>query len=188
METKDSVEQETVQQEAETAAAAQAEKAAGAAEAESAEEKKELTAEEKLQKQFDELNDRYMRMAAEYDNFRKRVVKERDMIRSEATGKALSAILPIYDNLERALAQETADTEYKKGVEMTARQFESALESLGVAIITAEPGSAFDPPVHNAVMHIEDEDLEENSIVECFQKGSRHGDKIIRTAMVKVAN
>ena len=107
METKDSVEQETVQQEAETAAAAQAEKAAGAAEAESAEEKKELTAEEKLQKQFDELNDRYMRMAAEYDNFRKRVVKERDMIRSEATGKALSAILPIYDNLERALAQET---------------------------------------------------------------------------------
>ena len=159
METKDSVEQETVQQEAETAAAAQAEKAAGAAEADSAEEKKELTAEEKLQKQFDELNDRYMRMAAEYDNFRKRVVKERDMIRSEATGKALSAILPIYDNLERALAQETADTEYKKGVEMTARQFESALESLGVEIITAEPGSAFDPTVHNAVMHIEDEDL-----------------------------
>ena len=187
METKDSVEQETVQQEAETAAAEQAEKAAEAAEAEQAE-KKELTAEEKLQKQFDELNDRYMRMAAEYDNFRKRVVKERDMIRSEATGKALTAILPIYDNLERALAQETADTEYKKGVEMTARQFESALESLGVEIITAEPGSAFDPTVHNAVMHIEDEDLEENSIVECFQKGFRHGDKIIRTAMVKVAN
>ena len=80
----------------------------------------EETAEEKLQKQLDELNDRYMRMAAEYDNYRKRVAKERDMIRSEATGKALSAILPIYDNLERALAQETEDTEYKKGVEMTA--------------------------------------------------------------------
>ena len=187
METKDSVEQETVQQEAETAAAEQAEKAAEAAEAEQAE-KKELTAEEKLQKQFDELNDRYMRMAAEYDNFRKRVVKERDMIRSEATGKALSAILPIYDNLERALAQETADTEYKKGVEMTARQFESALESLGVEIITAEPGSAFDPTVHNAVMHIEDEAFGESTIAECFQKGFRHGDKIIRTAMVKVAN
>ena len=76
----------------------------------------EETAEEKLQKQLDELNDRYMRMAAEYDNYRKRVAKERDMIRSEATGKALSAILPIYDNLERALAQETEDTEYKKGV------------------------------------------------------------------------
>ena len=145
METKDSVEQETVQQEAETAAAEQAEKAAEAAEAEQAE-KKELTAEEKLQKQFDELNDRYMRMAAEYDNFRKRVVKERDMIRSEATGKALTAILPIYDNLERALAQETADTEYKKGVEMTARQFEAALESLGVEIITAEPGSRAPDP------------------------------------------
>lgn len=149
---------------------------------------KEEPAEEKLQKQLDELNDRYMRMAAEYDNYRKRVAKERDMIRSEATGKALSAILPIYDNLERALAQETADTEYKKGVEMTARQFESALDSLGVEIISAEPGTEFDPTVHNAVMHMEDESLGENCIAECFQKGFRHGDKVIRTAMVKVAN
>ena len=149
---------------------------------------KEESAEEKLQKQLDELNDRYMRMAAEYDNYRKRVAKERDMIRSEATGKALSAILPIYDNLERALAQETEDTEYKKGVEMTARQFESALDSLGVEIISAEPGTEFDPTVHNAVMHMEDESLGENCIAECFQKGFRHGDKIIRTAMVKVAN
>lgn len=148
----------------------------------------EMTAEEKLQKQLDELNDRYIRMAAEYDNFRKRVTRERDMIRSEAIGKALSAMLPIYDNLERALAQETADTEYKKGVEMTARQFDSALESIGVEIITAEPGSEFDPTVHNAVMHIEDEAFGENTIAECFQKGFRHGDKIIRTAMVKVAN
>ncbi len=148
----------------------------------------EESAEEKLQKQLDELNDRYMRMAAEYDNYRKRIAKERDMIRSEATGKALSAILPIYDNLERALAQETADTEYKKGVEMTARQFESALDSLGVEIISAEPGTEFDPTVHNAVMHMEDESLGENCIAECFQKGFRHGDKVIRTAMVKVAN
>lgn len=148
----------------------------------------EMTAEEKLQKQLDELNDRYIRMAAEYDNFRKRVTRERDMIRSEAIGKALSAMLPIYDNLERALAQETADTEYKKGVEMTARQFDSALESIGVEIITAEPGSEFDPTVHNAVMHIEDEAFGESTIAECFQKGFRHGDKIIRTAMVKVAN
>lgn len=148
----------------------------------------ELTAEEKLQKQLDELNDRYMRMAAEYENFRKRVIRERDMIRSEATGKALSALLPIYDNLERALAQETADTEYKKGVEMTARQFESALEALGVEIIKAEAGTEFDPTVHNAVMHVEDDSLGENTIAECFQKGFRHGDKIIRTAMVKVAN
>lgn len=148
----------------------------------------EESAEEKLQKQLDELNDRYMRMAAEYDNYRKRVAKERDMIRSEATGKALSAILPIYDNLERALAQETTDTEYKKGVEMTARQFESALDSLGVEIISAEPGTEFDPTVHNAVMHMEDESLGENCIAECFQKGFRHGDKVIRTAMVKVAN
>ena len=183
METKDSVEQETVQQ----AEAAAAEETTQEAAAETTEEAAE-TSEEKLQKQLDELNDRYMRMAAEYDNYRKRALKERDMVRSEATGKALTAILTIYDNLERALAQETADTEYKKGVEMTARQFEAALESLGVEIITAEPGSEFDPTVHNAVMHVEDEELGESCIAECFQKGFRHGDKIIRTAMVKVAN
>ena len=183
METKDSVEQETVQQ----AEAAAAEETTQEAAAETTEEAAE-TPEEKLQKQLDELNDRYMRMAAEYDNYRKRALKERDMVRSEATGKALTAILPIYDNLERALAQETADTEYKKGVEMTARQFEAALESLGVEIITAEPGSEFDPTVHNAVMHVEDEELGESCIAECFQKGFRHGDNIIRTAMVKVAN
>ena len=183
METKDSVEQETVQQ----AEAAAAEETTQEAAAETTEEAAE-TPEEKLQKQLDELNDRYMRMAAEYDNYRKRALKERDMVRSEATGKALTAILPIYDNLERALAQETADTEYKKGVEMTARQFEAALESLGVEIITAEPGSEFDPTVHNAVMHVEDEELGESCIAECFHKGFRHGDKIIRTAMVKVAN
>lgn len=184
MENKDSVEKDTVQQAAETAEAAEAAETAKAEPAEDA----QPTPEQLLQKQLDELNDRYMRMAAEYDNFRKRVAKERDMIRSEATGKALSAILPIYDNLERALAQETADTEYKKGVEMTARQFESALESLGVEIIEAAPGSEFDPTVHNAVMHVEDEALGESCIAECFQKGFRHGDKVIRTAMVKVAN
>lgn len=176
METKDSVEQETVQQEQ------------TAAEETKEPETTEQTVEEKLQQQLDELNDRYMRMAAEYDNYRKRALKERDMVRSETIGKALTAILPIYDNLERALAQETADTEYKKGVEMTARQFEAALESLDVEIITAKPGSDFDPTVHNAVMHVEDEEFGENCIVECFQKGFRHGDKIIRTAMVKVAN
>lgn len=141
-----------------------------------------------VQKQFDELNDRYLRMAAEYDNFRKRVARERDMIRAEATGKTLTAMLPVFDSLERALAQETADTEYKKGVEMTARQFTSALESVNVEIIAAEPGTEFDPAVHNAVMHVEDESLGENCIAECFQKGFKIGDKVIRTAMVKVAN
>lgn len=182
METKDSVEQEIQET---TAAEAEAENNEAAAEET---EKVELTAEEKLQQQLDELNDRYMRMAAEYDNFRKRVAKERDMIRAEAIGKTLTAVLPVYDNLERALAQETADTEYKKGVEMTARQFDSALESVGVEIIHAEAGSEFDPTIHNAVMHVEDESLGENCVAECFQKGFRHGDKIIRTAMVKVAN
>ena len=103
--------QETAEQE--NAQAEEAVKTEETAEDTAAAPKKEESAEEKLQKQLDELNDRYMRMAAEYDNYRKRVAKERDMIRSEATGKALSAILPIYDNLERALAQETTDTEYK---------------------------------------------------------------------------
>jgi molecular chaperone GrpE len=141
-----------------------------------------------LQKQFDELNERYMRMAAEYDNFRKRVARERDAIRAESVGKTLTAMLPVFDSLERALAQETTDTEYKKGVEMTARQFTSALESINVEIIAAEPNSEFDPTVHNAVMHIEDEAFGENCVAECFQKGFKIGDKVIRTAMVKVAN
>lgn len=184
METRDSLEQEIVQDMEETAAAT--EETEQAASEPAAEE--QPTAEEKLQQQLDELNDRYMRMAAEYDNFRKRALRERDMVRSEATGKALTALLPIYDNLERALAQETPDTEYKKGVEMTARQFDAALDSIGVEIIAPEAGDSFDPTVHNAVMHIEDEELGENTIAECFQKGFRHGDKIIRTAMVKVAN
>lgn len=183
METKDSIEQEAVQQE-ETAAAEETTAEAAEKEAEQPQE----TPEQKLQKQLDELNDRYMRMAAEYDNFRKRVARERDMIRSEATGKALTAILPIYDNLERALAQETADTEYKKGVEMTARQFDSALESLGVEIIAAQPGTEFDPTVHNAVMHVEDEEAGENIIVEEFQKGYLYRDSVVRHSMVKVAN
>lgn len=138
--------------------------------------------------QYDELNDRYMRMAAEYDNFRKRVARERDTIRAEATGKTLTAMLPVFDSLERALAQETADEEYKKGVEMTARQFTSALESVNVEIISAEPNTEFDPTIHNAVMHVEDESFGENCIAECFQKGFKIGDKVIRTAMVKVAN
>ena len=141
-----------------------------------------------LQKLLDELNDRYMRMAAEYDNFRKRVARERDSIRAEAVGKTLTAMLPVFDSLERALAQDTADTEYKKGVEMTARQFTSALESVNVEIISAEPNTEFDPMIHNAIMHVEDDAFGENTVAECFQKGFKIGDKIIRTAMVKVAN
>ena len=143
---------------------------------------------DEAEKKNEELKNQLLRTAAEYDNYRKRVAKERDMIRSEATGKALSAILPIYDNLERALAQETEDTEYKKGVEMTARQFESALDSLGVEIISAEPGTEFDPTVHNAVMHIEDEKYGENTVAACFQTGFMMGEKVIRFAMVQVAN
>ncbi len=171
---------EELEQTAQTAEEAKVEEIA-----ETAEEPSEL---EKLQKQYDELNDRYMRMAAEYDNFRKRVAREKDMIRSESVGKTLSAMLPVFDSLDRALAQETADEEYKKGVEMTARQFASALESVNVEIIAPEPNTAFDPVVHNAVMHIENDEFGENCVVECFQKGFKIGDKVIRTAMVQVAN
>ena len=141
-----------------------------------------------LQKQLDELNDRYMRMAAEYDNFRKRVARERDSIRAEAVGKTLTAMLPVFDSLERALAQDTADTEYKKGVEMTARQFTSALESVNVEIISAEPNTEFDPMIHNAIMHVEDDAFGENTVAECFQKGFKIGEKVVRFAMVQVAN
>lgn len=168
---------ESAAQQAEETAAEQAEETAQAA-----------PEQPDMQKQFDELNDRYMRMAAEYDNFRKRVAKEKELLRAEVTGRVLSAMLPVYDNLERALAQPTSDEEYKKGVEMTARQFVSALEAANVQIIAAEPGTEFDPTVHNAVMHVEDENLGENCIAECFQKGFKMGDKVIRTAMVKVAN
>ncbi len=149
---------------------------------------KEHKALEELQAKFDELNDRYMRMAAEYDNFRKRSQREREGVHAEAVSHAVSALLPTFDNLERALAVETADAEFKKGVELTHKQLIEALESLHVKCIDDAPGTAFDPNLHNAVMHIEDENLGENVIAECFQHGFTIDDKVIRHSMVKVAN
>lgn len=137
---------------------------------------------------YDELNDRYLRMAAEYDNFRKRSQREREQTYGEAVGHAVKALLPTYDNLARALGAETADTEYKKGVELTMTQLTESLKGLGVTVIEAAPGTAFDPNLHDAVMHVEDENLEANVIAEVFQQGFRFGDKVIRHAMVKVAN
>ncbi len=132
-------------------------------------------------------HDNYLRLAAEYDNFRKRSAKERESLYTEAKADAVAKFLPVYDNLERALAQQTADAAYKKGVELTMQGLKEILEKLGVTAF-GEVGEAFDPVRHNAVMHCEDESVQENTIVEVFQRGFAVGDKIVRFAMVKVAN
>ena len=146
------------------------------------------SAESALQKQYDELNERYLRMAAEYDNFRKRSQREREAVHGDAVAYAVTELLTTADNLSRALAQPTADAEYKKGVELTFTQLMTSFEKLGVTPIEDAPGTPFDPNLHNAVMHIDDEELGENVIAEVFQKGYRMGEKIIRYSMVKVAN
>ena len=142
---------------------------------------------EALEKEQAVLNDRYLRLCAEYDNFRKRSQKEKDALYGDIKANTVSAFLPVYDNLERALKQGTEDEAYRKGVEMIMTQFCSTLEKLGVTPIECL-GEKFDPTLHNAVMHVDDEEKGENEIVEVFQKGFKFGDKVIRFAMVKVAN
>ena len=132
-------------------------------------------------------HDSYLRLAADYDNFRKRTIKEKEQSYGNGKADAVEKILPVYDNLERALNQETADEAYKKGVEMTMTQLVGILTGLGVEIF-GNVGDAFDPNMHNAVMHTEDESLGENVISQVFQKGFKMGDKIVRFAMVQVAN
>ena len=129
----------------------------------------------------------FLRLAAEYDNFRKRTQKERESLYQDAKADTVGKFLPVFDNLQRAMAQETADEAYKKGVEMTMQGFQAILDALNVTVYGA-PGEAFDPTFHNAVMHVDDEALGENTIAEVFQTGFRMGDKVIRHAMVKVAN
>ena len=131
--------------------------------------------------------EKYLRLAAEYDNYRKRSQKEREAIYTDVRCDTIGKLLPVYDNLERALKQETPDEAYKKGVEMTMQGLVDAMEKLGVKIF-GEAGEAFDPNLHNAVMHCEDETLGENVIAEVFQKGFILSEKVIRFAMVKVAN
>ncbi|MBP1736956.1 MAG: nucleotide exchange factor GrpE [Oscillospiraceae bacterium] len=131
--------------------------------------------------------EQYLRLAAEYDNFRKRTAKEREATWADSKMETVKAFLPVYDNLSRALKQETADTAYAKGVEMTMNQLNGILEKLSVAEIPAL-GAVFDPNLHNAVMHVEDESVAENTIVEVFEPGFTLDEKIIRFAMVKVAN
>ena len=142
---------------------------------------------EKAQQALAQEHDSYLRLAAEYDNYRKRSQKEKDNLYTEIRSETVEKFLPVYDNLERALAQETQDAAFKKGVEMTMNQLVSVMEKLGVVSFGAA-GEVFDPQLHNAVMHVEDEALGENVIAEVFQKGFKVGEKVVRFAMVKVAN
>ena len=142
---------------------------------------------EKAQQALAQEHDSYLRLAAEYDNYRKRSQKEKESLYTDIRSETVEKFLPVYDNLERALAQETQDAAFKKGVEMTMNQLVSVMEKLGVVSFGAA-GEVFDPQLHNAVMHVEDEALGENVIAEVFQKGFKVGEKVVRFAMVKVAN
>ena len=131
--------------------------------------------------------DAHLRVAAEFDNFRKRTIKEKEASYGNGKADAVEKLLPVYDNLERALNQPTEDEAFKKGVEMTMTQLVGIFSGLGVEIF-GNVGEEFDPNFHNAVMHTEDENLGENVISQVFQKGFKLGEKIIRFAMVQVAN
>ena len=131
--------------------------------------------------------DAHLRIAAEYDNFRKRTVKEKEQSYGNGKADAVAKMLPIYDNLERALNQPTEDAAYKKGVEMTMTELLKIFTALGVEVF-GNVGDGFDPNLHNAVMHIDSEELGENVIAQVFQKGFKIGEKIVRFAMVQVAN
>ena len=156
---------------------------------EKAEKKKEAAApkEEQPAEPAQGASDAYLRLLAEYDNYRKRSQREKDALYADIKADTLKKFLPVYDNLVRALNQSTADEAYRKGVEMIMAQFNQTLEKLGVEKIESL-GKTFDPALHNAVMHVDDETKGENEIVEVFQEGFRLGDKVIRFAMVKVAN
>ena len=139
------------------------------------------------EEKYNQEHDSYLRLAADYDNYRKRTLKEKEQAYGHGKADAVEKLLPVYDNLERALAQPTEDEAYKKGVEMTMTQLVGILESLGVEIFGNE-GDAFDPNIHNAIMHTEAEGVEEDTITKVFQKGFKLGEKIVRFAMVEVAN
>lgn len=153
------------------------------------EEVKEPSNEDKLQAELNETKDQLLRMAAEYDNFRKRSQREKESLYSECKSSVVNELLPVIDNFERCVApgDDTSYEDYKKGVELTYKQFGEALKKLGIEAF-GEVGDPFDPNLHNAVMHTEDENLPENSISNVLMKGYKLGDKIIRAAMVAVAN
>ncbi len=141
-----------------------------------------------LEEKLKEENDKYLRMMAEYDNFRKRVQKEKESIYSDATSDAVTSLLPILDNLERALeAEPDKESSMYRGVEMIYKACRDAFEKMGVCEIEAM-GKTFDPNFHNAVMHDENEEYGENEITAVFQKGYKKGDRVIRHSVVKVTN
>lgn len=141
-----------------------------------------------LEEKFNQLNDTYLRMLAEYDNYRKRTQKEKESMFSDGISKVVLAILPVIDNFERALISNSSDEEFKNGVDMIYKQLVTTLEGLGVRELECQ-GKVFDPTRHNAIMHIDDEQYGENEIVEVFQKGYIYKDEtVIRHAVVKVAN
>ena len=140
-----------------------------------------------FEEKYNAEHDAYLRLAAEFDNFRKRTTKEKEQSYGNGKADAVAKMLPVYDNLERALNQETADAAYKKGVELTMNELVKIFTALGVEIF-GEAGDSFNPELHNAVMHIENEELGENTIAAVFQKGAKIGDKVVRFAMVQVAN
>ena len=142
---------------------------------------------ETLKKQVAELNDKLLRTAAEYDNFRRRSQKEKEAIYSDSKVEIIGKLLPVIDNFERASAAEADAENYKKGIEMTVKQLLDALTAMGVEAYGAA-GEEFDPNIHNGVMHVDDESLGENVIADVFIKGYKMGDKVIRHASVKVAN
>lgn len=140
----------------------------------------------KIKNENEALKDRLARLNAEYDNFRKRTSKEKEGIYTDACEDVLKEMLPVLDNLERAISVEGSAEDIKKGIEITIKQFGSALEKLSIEEISNE--GEFDPNFHNAVMHIEDDQYGKNQVVEVFQKGYKRGDKVLRYSMVKVAN
>ncbi len=157
-------------------------------EVEEVEKKEQPTQEEKLQKELDEKNEQYLRLAAEYDNFRKRSQKEREAIFSDAKAMVITELLPVLDNYNRASEiTDSSSEDYKKGIDMTFSQLIGILKDFDVKSF-GEKNDQFDPNIHNAVMHDEDEELDTNVITEVFLKGYKMGDKILRPAMVKVAN
>ncbi|NLL38109.1 MAG: nucleotide exchange factor GrpE [Clostridiales bacterium] len=139
-----------------------------------------------LQLELEEEHDKYIRLAAEYDNYRKRTQKEKEALYTDVKGETIAQLLPVYDNLERALAQNCSDEAFYKGIEMTMAQLMEIFTKLGLSAIPAL-GEKFDASVHNAVMQVEDTDAEENTVVEELQKGFKLGDKVIRYSMVTVA-
>ena len=140
-----------------------------------------------FEEKYNAERDAHLRIAAEFDNFRKRTIKEKEASYGNGKADAVAKMLPVYDNLERALNQACEDAAYKKGVEMTMNELVKIFTGLGVEIF-GEKGDAFDPNLHNAVMHIDDETMEENTIAQVFQKGFKIGEKVVRFAMVQVAN